>query len=431
MTRTTFELFMTEIACNANETEKHWKYMLVKRSDSLINNTKTNQVSARSSRSRGTNQTGMRADNERLVLSLIREHGSLAKADIAKMTGLSAQTISVIMRELEAEGLLLRGDPIRGKVGQPLIPMALNPGGAFFLGLKVGRRSAQLVLIDVMGEVKNLLHLSYRYPKPDMIFQFAMDSVKVIKSGLNPKERNRIAGLGIALPFELWNWEDAVGAPLKEMDAWRTADIRARLSAKLPYTVYMQNDATAACGAELAFGSAHKSHDFIYFYIGYFVGGGVVLNGSLFAGRTGNAGALGSMLVSCDNKIKQLIDVASIATLELNLADKGKPNSWLWDPEDLWEREEEAINQWIDGSAKALAFSIVSSSAVIDFEVAIIDGWLPRPVLKQLIEVIKKHIDDLNLTGLDVPKVHEGTIGKDARVIGAASLPLSERFLLE
>src|SRR5687768_8090758 len=69
--------------------------------------------------SRGTNQTGVRLYNERLVLSLIRLHGQLPKVDIAKMTGLSPQTISIIMNQLSADGLLLKGSPSRGRIGQP------------------------------------------------------------------------------------------------------------------------------------------------------------------------------------------------------------------------------------------------------------------------------------------------------------------------
>ena len=49
----------------------------------------------------------VRAYNERLVMSLVRRHGSLSKADIARRSGLSAQTVTVIMRALEAEGLLI------------------------------------------------------------------------------------------------------------------------------------------------------------------------------------------------------------------------------------------------------------------------------------------------------------------------------------
>ena len=84
---------------------------------------------------RGSNQSGMRDHNERLVLSLVRQQGGLAKSDIARITGLSAQTVSVIMRALEQDGLLLRGEPVRGRIGLPSVPMFLNPEGAFFLGL--------------------------------------------------------------------------------------------------------------------------------------------------------------------------------------------------------------------------------------------------------------------------------------------------------
>ncbi len=83
---------------------------------------------------RGTNQSGMRAHNERLVLSLVRSHGALAKSDIARITGLSAQTVSVIMRELEQDGLLARGEPVRGRVGQPSVPMHLAADGRSFTG---------------------------------------------------------------------------------------------------------------------------------------------------------------------------------------------------------------------------------------------------------------------------------------------------------
>ena len=100
---------------------------------------------------RGTNQAGMRAQNERLVLSLVRRHGALAKSEIARMTGLSAQTVSVIMRHLESDRLLKRGEPQRGRVGQPSVPMSLDPDGAFFLGAKVGRRSLDFALVDFTG----------------------------------------------------------------------------------------------------------------------------------------------------------------------------------------------------------------------------------------------------------------------------------------
>ena len=135
---------------------------------------------------RGTNQSGMRDQNERLVLSLVQQHGSLAKTEIARMTRLSAQTVSVIMRELEVEGLLVRQAPMRGKVGQPSIPMALNPDGAFFIGLKIGRRSAELVLIDFLGNLRGMLQNSYRYPAPREILGFVDSGMTRLRAGLKP-----------------------------------------------------------------------------------------------------------------------------------------------------------------------------------------------------------------------------------------------------
>ena len=379
----------------------------------------------------GTNQTGMRAHNERLILSLLREHKSLAKRDIAKMTGLTAQTSSVIMRELETEDLILRGEPIKGKIGQPVTPMKLNPDGAFFLGLKIGRRSSQLVLIDVLGCVRKSKEITYNYPTPDVIIQFTLDSITIIKKGLKRKEEKRIAGFGIALPFELWNWADEVDGPRKEMESWKTTDIQKILEEKLPYKIYLENDATAACGAELAFGNANNIHDYIYIYIGAFIGGGIVLNGKLFTGHLGNAGALGSMPITRGQKeVKQLIDIASLRSLENKLINNQSLTEWLWESPENWESEKTEIKQWIEEAGQAIAYAIVSSCSVINFEAAIIEGWLPRNILIRLTETISAQIKTFDLQGLQLPEILKGTVGIHSRSIGAASLPLSERFLV-
>ncbi len=146
--------------------------------------------------------------------------------------------------------------------------MTLNPDGAFFLGLKIGRHSSQLVLIDVLGSVRKSEEITYNYPTPDLIIQFAFYSISNIKKGLKREEKKRIAGFGIALPFELWNWADELDAPRKEMESWKTTEIQKVLEAKLPYKIYLENDATAACGAELAFGNKNNIHDFFIFILG-------------------------------------------------------------------------------------------------------------------------------------------------------------------
>ena len=237
------------------------------------------------------------AYNERLVLSLVRQYGALAKSDIARMTGLSAQTVSVIMRALEQDGLLKRGEPIRGKIGQPSVPMSLQADGAFFLGLKIGRRSADLVLVDFLGQVRATHRRVYRYPTPVAVVAFVTEAMPGLVAALPPDQRDRISGMGVAMPFQLWNWVQAIGAPQAEMDAWRERDIQTELAAILGLPVYVQNDATAACGAELVFGTGERPKDFLYFYFGTFIGGGLVLNNQLFLGRTGNAAGVGPIPV--------------------------------------------------------------------------------------------------------------------------------------
>ena len=87
----------------------------------------------------GVNQKGVRDHNERLILSLLRRRGAMPGSDIARHTQLSAQTVSVILRKLEGDGLLEKGAPQKGKVGKPSVPMALNPDGAYAIGFKLGR----------------------------------------------------------------------------------------------------------------------------------------------------------------------------------------------------------------------------------------------------------------------------------------------------
>lgn len=374
----------------------------------------------------------MRAYNERLVLSLVRRHGALSKTDIARMTSLSTQTVSVIMRQLEADGLLLRGDPIRGKVGQPSVPMSLAPEGALFFGLKNGRRSADLVLVDFVGNVLAQRRKTYGYPSPDTVVEFARTSITDIMNELSPELGNRIAGLGIATPFRLWSWAENIGAPAGAMDAWRTSDIRSDIAAGYDFPVYLQNDATAACGAELVFGEVQSLADFLYFYIGTFIGGGVVLNGSLYTGHTGNAGALGPMPVrDSSGATRQLIDVASIVTLERALEKNGLDSHSLWENPDDWNADPQILSKWIDETADGLAQAIVAAASVIDFEAVLIDGWIPAAVRRAIVEATRRSLLELNLVGIDAPSVNEGTVGPHARALGGASLPLSDRFLLD
>lgn len=380
----------------------------------------------------GANQIRVRAHNERLVLSLVRQHDGLSKADLARRTGLSAQTVSVIMRALEKDSLLTRGEPVRGRVGQPSVPMHLNPDAVFSFGVKIGRRSADLILMDFVGGIRLKLHRTYRYPMPEAIIDFVIEGVATLEAQLSAEQRGRIAGLGIAAPFELWNWADEVGAPPGEMEAWRGFDLQAEIAARVAHPVYLQNDATSACGAELVFGIGPRYPDFVYFYVGSFVGGGIVLNSSIFVGRTGTAGALGSLPVRDKmGQNRQLLEIASIFVLENLLLERGIDPQPLWYSADDWVDLGEAMNLWIRESADALAQAIVSSASIIDFAAAVIDGGFPAWVRARIVQATREAVAKLDLQGVLMPDIVEGQVGAQARAIGGASLPIFARYLID
>ena len=381
---------------------------------------------------RGTNQGLMRAHNERLVLTILRRHGPMAKADLARATGLSAQTVSVIMRKLEDEGLLTKGEPVRGRVGQPSVPMRLSEEGAFFAGLKIGRRSADLVLTDFLGRVRARARITYAYPTPDATVRFARESYGQLAAQLSPAQRNRIAGLGVAMPFQLWDWAVSLGLDPLKMADWQSRDICNELAEDLGLPVFMQNDASAACGAELVFGASERAPDFLYFYLGYFAGGGVVLGNQLFTGRSGNAGALGSMPVpQPGGGTVQLIDMASLCVLERTMSEDGHDTACLWEPPAAWDVPQDLLEDWIARAGAGLAHAVACAICVLDLPEVRIDGWIPHPVREALVAATQVALAGMDLSGVAPPCVLAGSVGPDARVLGAASLPLSDRFLIE
>lgn len=144
-------------------------------------------------------------------MTILRRRGPLPKAEIARLTGLSAQTVSVIMRALEHDGLIAKGEKLRGKVGQPSLPMQLAPDGAYFLGFKVGRRSAELILVDFTGQELADITETYSYPTPQRTVEIAKTAVERILKKVPELDRNRIAGMGISSPYFLWQWSNVIG----------------------------------------------------------------------------------------------------------------------------------------------------------------------------------------------------------------------------
>jgi predicted NBD/HSP70 family sugar kinase len=379
----------------------------------------------------GANQTSFRDHNERLVLSLLQRHGALASVELARLTRLSPQTVSVITRKLEGDGLLVKSDPVRGKVGKPQVPVALNPDGVRALGLIIGRRASEIAAIDFHGRVLTRAEVVYPYPTPDRVMAFAAEALPRILDELGAEGRARLAGIGVSAPFQLWNWLSSVNAPRDEMDAWRGFDIAGAIGGLTGLDVIFQNDVTSACTAEHMYGRGREFADYAYFYIGSFIGGGIVLGGTVYPGRTGNAGAVGTLpMPGPDGRAVQLIRNASIYTLEADIVAAGKDPRGLWSFPRDWTGHEAQVAPWIDNTARHLALAAVAVCSVIDFEAVLIDGAFPEAIRARVVAAARAALAGVDTQGIAPPRIEEARVGRNARAIGSAALPILSRYLL-
>ncbi|WP_170167059.1 ROK family transcriptional regulator [Paracoccus methylarcula] len=350
--------------------------------------------------------------NERLILALVRRHGPMPRASLAHATGVSAQAMTNLTRKLIKNGLLAEQDVVRGKVGQPSTPLSLAPDGALFLGLKLGRKLVELALVDFAGQIKFHRQEVLSNLTPDRVLNFAHHGIATFQSSLSPEMQKRIAGLGIATPFRLWDWG-------KEMADWRGFDLRDELGRDLPFPIFLENDATTACGAELIFGRRDLPADFLHIYMAHFPGGGIVLDGNLRFGPRRNAAALGSTLLPGG---EQLLDRASVARLEHRLGRSLPPDDSGWNPPEAIESE------WAREAGQALAFTALTAVSIVDLPLVVIDGAIPPATRTRLVEATREALATLPAEGIDRPQVIEGSMGRTARVLGAAALPLSHFF---
>ena len=377
----------------------------------------------------GSNHVGMRQFNERIVLQAIRLHGPLPKADVARLTRLSTQTASVIINGLLDDGLVIKQERLRGRVGQPSVPIALNPDGAFTLGIKVGRRSLDVLAMDFVGQVRCRESLDYAYPDPERIFPAIQERLALVGAQLGA-HAERVVGAGVAAPLWLGGWRDFLGAPSGVMDAWNEIDIRARIQALTPLPVEFAKDTTAACVAELVFGGGRSIQNFLYLFIGTFVGGGLVIDGHLHPGPRGNAGAVGSLPLADATlgDARQLLHAASGLGLELRFSSQGVPPAAAHDHRALAPELLPLTEQWLDEACPGLALTATTAAALLDLDAVVIDGSMDRRMIGEIIARTGRVLDGYSWEGIARPALVAGSIGADARAMGGAILPLYRHF---
>jgi len=380
-------------------------------------------------RSGGTTQAESRVYNERLIVSLVRRHGKLSKAELTRLPGLAAQTITTIVNRAADGGLLLRREPLRGRLGQPSVPFCLNPEAAFAFGLKVDHRSADVALVNFVGKVIAFERITFEYPTPDAILAFAGSAITRITRKQKSVPTERIAGLGIASPFHQWNWNEESGlqSPLR---AWKEIDIRAELDRMFDWPVFLFNDALVSAGAELMFGAGLGRADFLYAYVGHFIGGGLVLDHHLFPGRNRLAGALGDIPVPVSRSNKGpasvLRQVASLHSLAAKI--NGEDDGRIWSSPEDWGDLGHALAGWMEDVSEGLASVALGAAALLDIDNLVIDGAMPAAVRKEIAKATRRKLARLLIDRPEPFSVLEGNFGHLGPAIGGASIPLLVKY---
>jgi predicted NBD/HSP70 family sugar kinase len=374
----------------------------------------------------------MRQFNERVVLQVLRAHGSTPKAELARLTGLTAQTIGLITARLDEDGLLIRHAPVRGRVGQPSVPLGLNPDGAFAIGIKIGRRSADWLLVDFTGRVRQRLVLQYPFPDIATLLPAIEANLNQLLAGLGTL-RERVVGVGVAAPFQMGGWHRMLGLTDEQSNAWNHIDLGAQVQTMTDLPVSFAKDTSAACVAELLQGQGRDIPSYLYLFLDTFIGGGLVIHSHLHRGQNGNAGAVASLPLRVastrDGVPPQLVSQASLWDLEQRFRAHDLDPRAAYDERAMELPWLPHTEDWISSAALALAQCIVSGTAFLDLDAVVIDGVVAPGLLQPLLAQTREALKAYNTEGLQtLPRLVSGTIGSDARALGGALLPLHACF---
>lgn len=352
-------------------------------------------------RTDGLNPERVRSYNERVVLSLLLQNEGISRLEIGARTKLSAQTVSVIVRSLEQEGLLAHGEALRGRVGPPTIPVLLNPDGAFSVGIDLGDLETQVVLIDFLGEVRFLTKVSHTAYGTNAFRLEIHDAVNAALDVLQPAARARVAGIGLALP------EDGRALSAPHVPTAEELSLQSELEQAFKLPVFVQNDITCAAGAEMMFGATKTTSDHLFFFVGAMLHSRLVLNNHVYTGNYAISPA------SFD---------AGLLSLQKKVAQKGGAS---FDPqrEEDWQTLGDTLDRWRSECVGILKQSTRSLAQFVDIRSIIVSASVPKSLSEAICGDLQRAIPGVRVIG--------GVVRVAPKAVGAGSLPFISRLTVQ
>jgi predicted NBD/HSP70 family sugar kinase len=358
---------------------------------------------------RGTNQEYGRPYNRRIVLEAIRLHAPIARGDIARRVGLTVQTVSTIIRELELQGFISGSRDAAKKRGYPATSLAINPDGGFAIGLHLSPLGLEAALINLAGEVIGQGKHEMPHLEPDAAF---VEIGKLVAAMRALKPQGRMLGIGLAMPGP-FNVDSMSFVGPTTLEGWKGIPIRERLAQDSDLPVFIEVDHAAAALGERIYGVGRHIRDFYYLYFGVGLGGCMVQDGNALRGSRGNAGEIGHLPLvpngepcPCGNR-GCLERYLSLEAMERRSREIG-------------------VKASIEEMAPLLQRAIVAIENMFDPQTIVLGGIAPDELLAGLLAAatplphsVAERKDRAN------PRVMLSTRGEDAVLRGAAALAVA------
>jgi len=377
----------------------------------------------------GANIAGASEHNRRVVMQGLRLNGAMSRAQISRSTGLVPQTVSNIIYDLEAEGLVVAAEPVRAGRGQPATPYSIARHGAFAFGMQIDVHRVRTVAVDLLGEIVAETECALGPGGLEANFGTilaAFHRVVTISTRLAGTTTRRHLGLGVAMPAP-------TGVHAQSDDPWMVSlgddhPVIKALQQATGLLVSLHHDASAAAVAERLVGCAKGLDDFVLLFVGYGLGGGLYVGGELQRGTNRLAGEIGLISVPTPDGPVPLEELTALRRLYAQLG---------LDPSqtDLLDRLDHAaktgapeVRNWVRESARHLAWAVDLVECLVDPEGVVIAGQMPDALLDALHAAILTEQDAWPRRAPLRPRPLRGSAGPFSVAVGAAADPIARAF---
>lgn len=240
----------------------------------------------------------LRDINRRRILDSVRHAGPADRAELARRTGLSRATISALVADCVAGGVLVEepADRAEGARGRTATRLRLDPLAAAVVGVDFGHRHLRVAVADLNAEThaERSADLDVDASADDALDRAATLVRAVLQAaGVEPA---RVLAVGMGVPGPVDPATETIRSAAI-LPGWHDVHPAAGLQRRLALPVRIENDANLGALGEYRHGAGRGHDDMLYLKLSSGVGAGLIFDGSLYTGASGIAGEVGHIAV--------------------------------------------------------------------------------------------------------------------------------------